>query len=293
MLSILIPTYNYNVYPLAKELHKQFSKQGIPFEIRIYDDSSTINFENNELINELSNITYKKFKENKGRTYVRHLLALDAKYKHLLFLDADVFPKDRFYASKWIKELEKTSADVYFGGIQLPPQAPSPQKTLRWKYGKEREAVPVEVRIKHPYRSLISGAMLIDKNVFLKVSDSLKNINRYGLDIYFSYLLKQQKAKVRHFNNPIMHLGLEENEVFIRKSKKAVETLFYLIKNKMIPEDYSRLGKTVSKIKKTGCKFLKHLFSLQNLCLKNLLSRNPSLKIFDLFKLCYFCKIST
>ncbi len=295
MLSVLIPTYNYNVYPLVKEIHKQLSKQGIEFEIRIYEDGSTIQGEVLDRLKELPGVIYNKFKENKGRTFIRHLLAEDAVYENLLFLDADMFPKDRFFASKLLKEIEKNTSDVYFGGVNLPPVPPSPNKILRWKYGKEREAVPVEERKKRPYKSLISGAILIKKEKFLPVSEELKKYNRYGMDIYFSYLLKKNNIKVHHYNNPIMHLGLEDNRVFIKKTEQAVETLHFLILNQLIPADYSRLGKTYIKVKKWKvCGLLKGFFSIaRSLCLKNLYSTNPSLAIFDLYKLCYLCKINS
>ena len=40
MLSILIPTYNYNVFPLAQSIHKQCSDIDIDFEIIVLDDAS-------------------------------------------------------------------------------------------------------------------------------------------------------------------------------------------------------------------------------------------------------------
>jgi glycosyltransferase involved in cell wall biosynthesis len=294
MISVLIPTYNYNVYPLVKEIHKQLSKQGIDFEIRVYDDASQISFETEEFLQILPKVVYKKFKTNVGRTRIRHLLAIDALYSQLLFLDADMFPKDRFFVAKMIKTWQNTPADIYFGGIQVPPSPPSPQKTLRWKYGKERESLPVEERKKNPYKSIISGAIFINKETFLQASEKLKDINRYGLDIYFSYLLKEKKAVVHHYNNPIMHLGLEDSSVFISKTKEAVETLYFLLKHNLIPSYYSKLGKTGCRLKKYNlCKMVGRIYSFfHQLCYKHLISSSPSLAIFDLYKLCYFCKIS-
>ena len=51
MISILIPTYNYNVFPLVKEAHHQGEKAGIPFEILVYDDCSPNPVGENENIN--------------------------------------------------------------------------------------------------------------------------------------------------------------------------------------------------------------------------------------------------
>ena len=53
MLSILIPTYNYNVVPLVLELHKQCLECEIDFEILCQDDASKLFFEENKKINGL------------------------------------------------------------------------------------------------------------------------------------------------------------------------------------------------------------------------------------------------
>ena len=40
MLSILIPTYNYDVFPLVENIHRQCKEATIDFEILINDDAS-------------------------------------------------------------------------------------------------------------------------------------------------------------------------------------------------------------------------------------------------------------
>lgn len=47
MLSILIPTYNYNVVPLVLELQKQCLEYKIHFEIIVFDDGSNRYIEDN------------------------------------------------------------------------------------------------------------------------------------------------------------------------------------------------------------------------------------------------------
>ena len=40
MMSILIPTYNYNAFPLVKAIYEQAQNIDIPFEIICRDDGS-------------------------------------------------------------------------------------------------------------------------------------------------------------------------------------------------------------------------------------------------------------
>ena len=67
MLSILIPTYNYNIEALVTELHTQAIACDIDFEILCYDDCST-NLDliaSNKSINLLKNTSYKVLNSNR------------------------------------------------------------------------------------------------------------------------------------------------------------------------------------------------------------------------------------
>ena len=89
MLSILIPTYNYNIFPLVTELVNQAKVLKIEFEIITIDDGSNQFQIENHKINHLENCSYTVLSNNIGRSSIRNLLAKKAKFKWLLFLDAD------------------------------------------------------------------------------------------------------------------------------------------------------------------------------------------------------------
>ena len=73
MLSILIPTYNYNVYPLVSELHKQCLECEIDFEIIVIDDGSKLFFNENQEINSFKNCRFEILEKNIGRSGIgRH-----------------------------------------------------------------------------------------------------------------------------------------------------------------------------------------------------------------------------
>ena len=102
MISILIPTYNYSAFSLVSELNKQALSIEIPYEILVLDDCSTnkIIIEENRAINNLENCFYTESNINNGRTFSRGILAKEAKYNWLLFLDSDVKPKDGDFLKK-------------------------------------------------------------------------------------------------------------------------------------------------------------------------------------------------
>ena len=59
MLSILIPTYNYNIAPLVNELFLQCELiPNLNFEILVYDDGSQLYHSENSKINNLKNCSF-------------------------------------------------------------------------------------------------------------------------------------------------------------------------------------------------------------------------------------------
>ena len=288
MLSILIPTYNYSIVELVNRVHKQALNAEIIFEIIVIDDFSSDKeiTENNSTIEKLSFTTLYKNRKNLGRTATRNLLAQKAKNKLLLFLDADVLPKYDDFIIRF--QLDKNKdCQVIYGGVSYYKDKPKSINILRWKYGLEREAKSVEEREKEPF-VIISQNLLIETNLFQKLNAN--NTNAYGLDILFSNNLKEKKIPVKHIDNPVYHLGLESNETFINKSLEAVKTTFQLEEKQLLESNFRPLQKSYQSLKKW------RMISLFNSVIKafksfiksNLLSENPSLFLFDLYKLQYY-----
>lgn len=284
MISILIPVYNYNVVPLARAIHRQAMALKTPFEIIIWDDnSSNLCVESaNKEVEKLQRVTYIRATENKGRAASRNALAETARFKWLLFLDADVLPASPHFVENYREHLSK--ADIIFGGITYNKERPE-DKTLRWKYGRARETQTVKQRKKKPFISIISQGFLIKKSLFLRANQFLEN--RYGLDALFTSNLKKEGATVLHIDNPVIHQGLEDNKIFMEKSVKAVQSLIYLSEKGLIAKDHYTIQKAALQLEKyrlTGL-FLKCTALFENKIKNNLLSSNPSLFVFDMYRL--------
>lgn len=286
MLSVLIPVYNYNVTKLVTCIHKEAVALGIKFEICILEDGSTLFTDTNHILSNLENVYYKNNRTNLGRTATRQSLAEQATYNRLLFLDADVLPVEKNFLATFLKQ--DATFPLIIGGTRYVNECPDPSYSLRWKFGVEREAKTVEQREKTPYLSIISQCLFIDKAVFTEVNNNHKDA--YGMDIFFSYKLKALKLPILHIDNPIYHMGLETNKVFISKAIRAVDTLLSLENTGEIPPDYSNLQRAFTKIKSFGMvqstkAVLKNRLSFFE---KNLSSEKPKLFYFDLYRLLYY-----
>lgn len=291
MISILIPTYNYSVYPLVEALHKQASSVQIEFEIKVYDDGSSQFQLENEIINDFPFSTYIKFQENRGRTAIRSLMAKEAKYEWLLFLDADVLPKNDDFIKRYIEAiLGNKSCDVIFGGISYEKEKPPQEKMLRWKYGQTREAKSVTERKKEKY-FIISQNLAVKKHMFLKSNTLLENY--YGLDNFFSNQLKRMDAKVLHIDNPIIHFGLEANTTFIQKALKAVETTVILERKGMMDPDMRPIQKSYLNLERFHLLniFITVISKYKPKMERNFNSKNPNLLWFDLYRLNYYIEL--
>ena len=291
MLSILIPTYNYSVVELVNKVHQQALEANIAFEIIVFDDFSTqkVFIKINNEIKKNEFCTYIINNKNIGRTAARNYLASKAKYEFLLFLDADVLPKYDDFISRY-KLTENQNCKVIYGGVCYYNERPNPDQLLRWRYGNERETKNIEDRLKEPY-FIISQNLLIDKKTFIKNNTS--DHNTYGLDILFSGNLLKNNIQVKHIDNPVYHLGLENNIFFLKKSLEAVKTTFLLENNNQIGNDLRPLQKSylfLNKWKLNGA-FSVFFKMFKKQIKSNLLSKSPSMFLFDLYRLQYFIEL--
>lgn len=281
MLSILIPTYNYNVYPLAKELAKQVINAGINFELICIDDGSkSILNKNNYKINKIENCVFKELQNNIGRSSIRNLLSEEAKHENLLFVDAGNFPKSKNFINNYIK-IE--NYDVISGGMFPLKKAPQKPYKLRWLYTKLRER-----------KNLCSSNFLIKKEIIHKFPFD-QTIKEYGYeDVLFFNQLIENNISILKIKNPVIHNADDDANSFVEKTEIAITNLMTLLKNKKLKKNVSSLAIKFYFLKKVGLtKPVAYLFNFfKPLLKKNFNSNYPSIFLFDFYKLCFMCLIN-
>lgn len=287
-LSILIPVYNYNIQPLVQSLLLQLKNVDCKWEILLSDDASDDGFrvQNLEFINSINNLHVKLFQQkiNIGNGPNRNYLIENATYDWLLFLDADVLAVEDNFLSNYIESMQSTAQDIIAGNISYDIQNPLPH-LLRWKYGKEKEQVSFNVRKKNPILNIRGANFAIKKALALKFNFPVLAEN-YGL-IDTRFFLQFNEGQICVIENPVYHLGIEDNSVFLQKTKKAVVNALFLLNKGDKPSIQISL---ISKYKRV--RFLKgilaKIYSKSHLNFeRNLLSNNPSVFIFQLYKLLY------
>lgn len=291
MISILIPTYNYNVFPLVESLQKQCEIINFPYEILVLDDASLDEkcLKENSKINTLKNCNFQILSKNIGRSAIRNLLAQKATADRLLFLDADVIPLRKDFVKKYISYIS-SEINIICGGITYDGVKPHPTETLRYIYGVKREEKPASKRQVEAY-NIVSANIFILKKCFLEINTMLDNL--YGDDLVLSNNIKKKQLNVLHIDNPVIHYGLEENRKFLKKALQAVETTVILEKKGLLDHDVRPIQKTYLKLERLHLKnIFNAIFSnLNKVMERNFNSANPNLFWFDLYRLNYYIQL--
>jgi hypothetical protein len=293
MLSILIPIYNYNVFPLVLELHKQCLESKIDFEILCQDDSSNQFLNENQKINSLENCDFSRNNSNFGRGKNINFLAEKAKFEWLIIMDCDTFPTKNDFISNYISQINDGEKTVY-GGIEYKKDKPNNDQLLRWIYGNARESLSVEKRNTNPNGNALTSNILIKKNIFISNKFDEK-ITKYGYeDLVFLSDLKKKEILVKHIDNPTYHLGLETSKQFLDKTKIAIENLKLITRTIALEHSESKILRIYGFLKRFYLvDFFAFLFKkTERKIEQNLVSQKPSLLLFDLYKLGYFCSLN-
>jgi glycosyltransferase involved in cell wall biosynthesis len=291
MISILIPVYNVAVFSLVQELSNQLKKSNVEGEILVYDDFSTEVFrKKNSILTHLSQVLYKEMDKNSGRTFIRQLLAKDARFNKLLFIDGDSTIIDKNYLRNYLDAIGEED-HVYVGGRLYQPVEPAAcNKRLHWKYGTERESLKGRTTVLH------TNNFCIEKEIFLQL-DFPKEISGYGHeDTWMELALLEKQKTIEFIDNPVLHEGLEDTAVFLEKTKNALKNLLVLAN--IFGEKLVR-----NKVALYNLFYWQHKLGLSEIVAgilnkkinkieKKLLSCNPSLLDFDLYRLFHLTAIA-
>ena len=275
-LSILIPIYNWNIKDLVLTLHNQCIKLKIQFEIICIEDCSRNTFENKN-IEKLKHVTYKVLSKNIGRSKIRNLLAKQAQSQFILFIDSDSYVKhNNDFIENYLKEsiTIKSDTELIYGQTLYTLTKPKHNKLLHWTYGRKIES-------KYKKYNFSSHHFLCKKILFNKYQFN-ENINSYGYeDVDF-----RQGKKTKYIDNPLYHIGLKNTEIFIRDTESALQNINIHSTNSRIFNIWTKLSMI------WGDKLIYFIFKIfKTLITYNLKSNNPSMLIFQFYKLGYFCGI--
>lgn len=295
MFSILIPTYNYACTKLVQQLAQQaeqlfaLQKNALSYEIIVGDDGST-DIHSVRINRSIQSFPHCFFAErgcNVGRASIRNWLAEKASQPYLIFIDSDAIVDDPNYLMRYYQAC--THHKVICGGVKNINTLPSPQHSLRFFYEKNADRYRnAAQRSKSPYDQFTTFNFCIARNLFLKIKFNEQNIDYGYEDTYFGICLEKESIPILHIDNNLVHNGIDTNLEFLKKTESALLNLYAMNAGLKEKATVSRIAIKLKRIHLLSfiC-FFHHTFKL--LEKRNLLGKNPSLLIFSLYKLGFYC----
>lgn len=288
-ISILITNHNYDCTSLLKQLHNLIGASEQQCEIIVIDDCSSSGAmldANIRTAQSLSGCRYIVNERNEGAAVCRNRLVQMAQGEWVIFIDSDAaVGTNTHFIDKYWKNRHK--ADVVVGGLLHPDTNTDDKRSLRFKYEKQADKHrSAKERALNPYDKFTAFNVMAKRSAFDKIRFD-ESCKEYGYeDALFGLELKEKEISISHIDNPLVHMGLDTNERFLEKTDISLKTLIQLqSQGKMLTG--SRVGDMAKKIERLRLQgvylWLFRVFEKQ--IIRNLLSRNPSLFLFSLYKL--------
>ena len=281
-LSICIASYGNDVTALLDCLQPQCARaKQAEITIHIADQFPTAHACASDWA-QLPNTFYHHNRETTGRAANRNFLASVAKGSQLLFLDADALPVDGEFLHRYLNHIAENT--VLVGGTAY--EKTSRSSLLRYKVGIKKEAVPARKRKANPYGSFTAFNAVIPQSVFGKIPFDASLVDYGHEDTLFGLELRHHVIPIVHIDNPAYHLGLDQDEQFMHKTREAVDTLAALISKGKIDEEVRLFEAYMRWSKFGGHRVLRMLYNtFGNTLFQQLCSGGGSVLLFDLYKL--------
>lgn len=268
-LSILIPVYKWDCSDLVNDLETQARALGISYEIIEADDEQL----------------------QMGRAGIRNHLADLSRGRRLLFIDCDAGVERDTFLKEYLAAADASGAQVVCGGLYHAAKMPSADVSLRWRYEHRADRRRgAHYRSQHPCEHFTPFNFLIERELFMRIRFD-KRIKGYGHeDTLFGRQLAEQGITPLHIDNPLIHLGLESNRRYLEKTRSALRNLRYFHADL---NGYSSVLKAFRVLRRLGFNNLAAtLFNMFRPQLeKHLCGSRPSLFLFKLYKLGYYCHL--
>jgi len=204
---------------------------------------------------------------------------------------------DHDYIANYLNYIGKFPV-IYGGRLYVDDKSIATPYKLHWLYGIKREQSPARIRNEEPNRSFQTNNFLISKQLIVDIGFNEK-ITGYGHeDTLFGYELKKRDIKILHIDNPVVHLGLEPGEEFLRKTREGIKNLKRIMRingnEKKLVRDITILS-YYKKVKQLGLDTAVQYFykRYEHVLRRNLLGKKPNLLVFDLYKLGYLCSLNS
>lgn len=288
LLSILIPTYNFDCTKLVEDLLQQLPGNS---EIIVGDDGSTDQGIKQRLshISQMPTCRLYASSRNIGRSAIRNRLARQSQGEWLLYLDSDAEVIHEDFLQNYLQEIQHNPGiKVLCGGIKHPDKLPCKEVSLRYNYEKKAEPrFTAANRRKNEYSNFRTFNFMIRRDIMCEHPFD-ENIVKYGYeDVILGAWLQRDNIHIHHIDNEMMNGDIETNPRFVEKTEEAMQTLAtipdIIRSHSALVVHYNRL----QHFHLTGLIRIFHRLFGRTIR-RNLCSDSPRLALFNFYKLSYY-----
>ena len=149
-----------------------------------------------------------------------------------------------------------------------------------------------KLRQANPYGDFHTSNFIIKRSIMLQYPLD-ERFRYYGYeDVLFGKTLKENNINISHIDNPLGYNHFIGNMTFVTKTEESLRTL-YQFRDEL--QGYSKIITYASKIERWHLKTIcQKLFPVLSLPIKaRLTGNNPSIFLFNIYKLMYYIHLNT
>lgn len=218
-LSILIPFYRDDPSVLLQSLDaQQVDPQRV--EIRIMDDGTGDADLTRTAANAVAAMTLPTTLHtasvNRGRSATRNALQLDATADWVLFLDADMRIDHPDFLTRYLDRIDADDCDILFGGFDVEAQATDRDTDLHRVLSHSSDCLDADHRARNGAQHVASSNLCVRKTVLMEQPFD-PDFKGWGWEDSEWAARVSQTHRLRHIDNPAVHLGLETTETLLSR----------------------------------------------------------------------------
>ena len=132
---------------------------------------------------------------------------------------------------------------------------------------------------------------MVSRPLFMQVRFD-ESFRTYGWeDLFFGVMMREGGADVHGIDNPLLNDEIESSSRFLEKTRESLRTLHG---HAALLERHTRVGRVAAECRRRHVDgLIRCVFSMgRYLMERNLMSRNPDLRLFAFYKLAYYLSLS-